>query len=318
MEKMKAIVCIKYGQPEVLQLKVVEKPIPKDNEVLVKIYAANVTISDCFVRSGKVNLLLWLPMRIFVGFKRPRKSILGFELSGEVEAIGSDVKRFKKGDMVFAFTGKKFGAYAEYVCLPENGTYIPSECVITEKPSNINWEEAAALPSRGMLALHYLKKANIQNGQKVLIYGASGGVGTYAIQIAKNFGAHVTGVCSTTNQELVKSLGADMVIDYTKDDFTKRNEIYDIIFDAVGKRYSSKLQYKKVLTPGGKFISVDDGHPKIHIDELVELKNLTGTGKLITIIDKIYPIEQTSAAHGYVEKGHKKGCVVITVGHNSK
>jgi NADPH:quinone reductase-like Zn-dependent oxidoreductase len=318
MGKMKAIICTKYGLPEVLQIGEIERPTPKKNEVQIKIYAANVTISDCFVRSGKVNLLQWLPMRIFVGFKRPRKSILGFELSGEVEAIGSDVKRFKKGDRVFAFTGKKFGAYAEYVCLPENGTYIPSECVITEKPSNINWEEAAAIPSRGMLALHYLKKANIQNGQKVLIYGASGGVGTYAIQIAKNFGAHVTGVCSTTNQELVKSLGADMVIDYTKDDFTKRNEIYDIIFDAVGKRYSSKLQYKKVLTPGGKFISVDDGHPKIHIDELVELKNLTETGKLITIIDKIYPLEQTSEAHGYVEKGHKKGGVVITVGHNGK
>jgi NADPH:quinone reductase-like Zn-dependent oxidoreductase len=313
MGKMKAIICTKYGQPEVLQLKEVEKPIPKNNEVLVKIYAANVTISDCFVRSGKVNLLQWLPMRIFVGFKRPRKSILGFELSGEVEAIGNDVKRFKKGDRVLAFTGKKFGAYAEYVCLPENGTYIPSECIITEKPSNINWEEAAAIPSRGMLALHYLKKANIQKGQKVLIYGASGGVGTYAIQIAKNFGADVTGVCSTTNLELVKSLGADMVIDYTKDDFTKRNEIYDIIFDVVGKRYSSKLQYKKVLTQGGKFISVNDGHPKIHIDELVELKNLTETGKLITIIDKKYPLEQISEAHRYVEKGHKKGNVVIKI-----
>jgi NADPH:quinone reductase-like Zn-dependent oxidoreductase len=313
MRKMKAVICTKYGPPEVLQIAEIERPIPGKNEVLIKIYAANVSISDCFVRSGKVNLLAWLPMRIFVGFKRPRKSILGLELSGEVEEIGSDVKRFKKGDRVFAFTGKKFGAYAEYVCLPENGTYIPSECVITEKPSNINWEEAAAIPSRGLLALHYLKKANIQNGQKVLIYGASGGVGTFAIQIAKNFGAHVTGVCGTTNQELIKSLGADMVIDYTKDDFTKRNETYDIIFDAVGKRYSSKLQFKKVLTPDGKFISVDDGHPKIHIDEMVELKNLTETGKLITVIDKIYPLEQISEAHGYVEKGHKKGNVVIKI-----
>ena len=313
MEKMKAIICTKYGLPEVLQLKEVEKPIPGDNEILIKIYAANVTISDCIVRSGKVNLLLWLPMRIFVGFKRPRKSILGFELAGEVEAIGSDVKRFKPGDKVFAFSGKKFGAYAEYVCLPENGTYIPSECVITEKPSNINWEEAAAIPSRGMLAIHYLKKANIQNGQKVLIYGASGGVGTYAIQIAKNVGANVTGVCSTINQELVKSLGADKVIDYTKDDFTKSNELYDIIFDAVGKRYSSKLQYKNVLTPGGIFISVDDGHPKIHIDELIELKKLAQSGKLKTAIDKIYPLEQINEAHRYVEKGHKKGNVVIRI-----
>jgi NADPH:quinone reductase-like Zn-dependent oxidoreductase len=313
MEKMKAIICTKYGLPEVLQLKEVGKPIPKDNEILVKIYAANVTISDCIVRSGKVNLLLWLPMRIFVGFKRPRNSILGFELAGEVEAIGSDVKRFKQGDKVFAFSGKKFGAYAEYVCLPENGTYIPSECVITEKPSNINWEEAAAIPSRGMLAIHYLKKANIQNGQKVLIYGASGGVGTFAIQIAKNFGAHVTGVCSTINQELVKSLGADKVIDYIKDDFTESNELYDIIFDAVGKKYSSKLQYKKVLTPSGKFISVDDGHPKIHIDKLIELKKLTESGKLKIVLDKIYPLEQINEAHKYVEKGHKKGNVVIKI-----
>jgi NADPH:quinone reductase-like Zn-dependent oxidoreductase len=313
MGKMKAIICTKYGLPEVLQIGEIDKPTPKKNEVLIKIYAANVSISDCFVRSGKVNLLLWLPMRIFVGFKRPRKSILGFEMAGEVEVIGSDIKRFKQGDQVFAFSGKKFGAYAEYVCLPENGTYIPSECVITEKPSNINWEGAAAIPSRGMLALHYLKKANIQNGQKVLIYGASGGVGTFAIQIAKNFGAHVTGVCSTINQELVKSLGADKVIDYTKDDITKSNELYDIIFDAVGKRYSSKLQFKKVLPPIGKFISVDDGHPKIHINELIELKNLTEAGKLKTVIDKIYPLEQISEAHKYVEKGHKKGSVVIKI-----
>lgn len=310
---MKAVICTKYGQPEVLQIKEVEKPIPKKNEVLIKIYAANVSISDCFVRSGKVNLLLWLPMRIFVGFKRPRKSILGFEMAGEIEAIGSDVKRFKQGDQVFAFSGKKFGAYAEYVCLPEKGTYIPSECVMIEKPSNLNWEEAAAIPSRGMLAIHYLKKANIQNGQKVLIYGASGGVGTFAIQVAKIFGAHVTGVCSTINQELVMALGADKVIDYTKNDFTKSNELYDIIFDAVGKRFSSKLQCKKVLTPNGKFISVDDGHPKIHIDELIEFKNFAEAGKLKTIIDKIYPLEQIKEAHEYVEKGHKRGNVVIKI-----
>ncbi len=313
MEKMKAIICTKYGLPEVLQIEEIDKPTPKKNEVLIKIYAANVTISDCFVRSGKVSLLLWLPMRMFVGFTRPRKSILGFEMAGEVEAIGSDVKRFKQGDKVFAFSGKKFGAYAEYVCLPENGTFIPSECVMTEKPSNINWEAAAAIPSRGMLAIYYLKKANIQNGQKVLIYGASGGVGTFAVQIAKNFGAHVTGVCSTINQELVKSLGADKVIDYTKDDFTKSNELYDIIFDAVGKRYSSKSRYKKVLTPSGKYISVDDGHPKIHINELIELKNLTEAGKLKTAIDKIYPLEQIVEAQRYVEKGHKKGNVVIKI-----
>ncbi|MFT4534618.1 MAG: NADPH:quinone reductase-like Zn-dependent oxidoreductase [Saprospiraceae bacterium] len=310
---MKAIICTRYGPPEVLHLKEVDKPTPKDDELLVKVYTANVTISDCVVRSGKVKLCEWLPMRIFVGFKKPRNPILGFELAGEVEAIGRNIKRFKKGDQIFGFTGKIFGAYAEYVCLPENGIYLPSECVIIEKPSNTNWVEAAAMPSRGTLALHYLKKAEIQNGQKVLIFGASGGVGTYAIQIAKNLGAHVTGVCSTKNQQIVKSLGADMVVDYTKDDFTKGNERYDLIFDAVGKKHSAKLPYKKVLTPNGKFISVDDGHPKIHIDQLAELKKLAEIGKLKTVIDKIYSLEQTSEAHRYVSKGHKVGGVVIKV-----
>jgi NADPH:quinone reductase-like Zn-dependent oxidoreductase len=313
MKKMKAIICSKYGPPEVLQLNQVEKPVPNSNEILVKIYAANVTISDCIVRSGKVNFLQWLPMRIFVGFRRPRNSILGFELAGEVEAIGRDIKRFKKGDKVFGFTGNFFGAYAEYVCLPENGKNMPSECVLIKKASTVDWVEAAALPTRGTIALHYLKKAKIQKGHKVLIFGASGGVGTYAIQIAKMFGAKVTGICSTKNLEIVKSIGADFVIDYTKDDFTNVHELYDLIFDAVGKRYSSKFHYKNVLTPKGKFMSVDDGHPKIHIDELEEIKMLTETGKLITVIDKVYPLAQISEAHRYVDKGHKVGGVVIKV-----
>lgn len=308
---MKAIICTRYGEPEVLQLKEVEKPIPKDNEILVKIYAANVTISDCIVRSGKVKLLLWLPMRIFVGFKKPRNSILGFELSGKVEATGNSVKKFKQGDNVIAYTGRKFGAYAEYICLPENGKYIPSDSVIIEKPDNINWEEATTIPTRSTLALHFLEKANIKEGKKVLIFGASGGVGTYAIQIAKNFGAHVTGVCSASNIDLARSLGADRVIDYTKDDFTKEDELYDIIFDAVGKKHSSKIQYKKVLTKNGQFISVDDGNPKIHIDKLIEIKKLIEIGKLRAIIDKTYSLYQIKEANEYVEKGHKKGNVVI-------
>jgi NADPH:quinone reductase-like Zn-dependent oxidoreductase len=318
---MKAVVCTKYGPPEVLQLQEVAKPAPKNNEVCIKIHATAVTTSDCIVRG--FNIPVWHPMGfmmgVMVGFTKPRNSILGMVLAGEVEAAGKDVKRFKTGDQVYAFTVKaglqmQFGTYAEYKCLPEDS-------IMALMPSNVTYEQAAAIPYGGLLALHFLKKGNIQIGQKVLIYGASGAVGTAAVQLAKHFGAKVTGVCSTTNLELVKSLGADSVIDYTKEkeDFTNSGELYDFIFDAVGKSKSSKfkLQCHQALTPPGKYLSVDDGRPNLNIENLILLKELVEAGKFKAVIDRCYPLEQIVEAHQYVDTGHKKGNVVITVAHNN-
>ena len=309
---MKAIVCTKYGSPEVLQLREVEKPAPKDNEVLIKICATSVTASDCVVRGMKLSA--WQPMgfiaRLVMGFKKPRQSILGLVLAGDVELVGKAVKRFRAGDQVFAFTTSspmqpRFGAYAEYTCLPEDS-------LLALKPSNATYEEAAAVPYGGLMALHFLKKGNIHSGQKILIYGASGAIGTAAVQLAKHFGANVTGVCSTTNLEMVKALGADAVIDYTQEDFTTNGEHYDLILNAVGKS-KAQLQCENALTLNGKHITVDDGTPIFRLEDLDLLKELVEAGKFKAVIDRCYPLDQMVEAHTYVEKGHKKGNVVITV-----
>jgi NADPH:quinone reductase-like Zn-dependent oxidoreductase len=325
---MKAIVWTKYGPPDGLQLKDVAKPTPKDHEVLIRIYATTVTAGDCQLRSLRLPLALRLPIRIYMGLIRPRNMILGQELAGEIEAIGKEVTRFRTGDQVVAWTGFKLGAYAEYTCLPEDG-------VLFIKPSTLTYEEAAALPVGGLEAVSFMRKGHIQSGEKVLIYGTGGSIGTFAIQLAKYFGADVTGVDSTRKLDMLRSLGADQVIDYTQEDFTKNGETYDVIFDVVGKssfsrsirslkhngryllgnprlsqrvqgRWTSRRSSKKVIPWAARTASE-------YTEDIKFLKELIEAGKIQSVIDRCYPLEQTAEAHRYVDTGQKKGNVVITV-----
>lgn len=324
-EKMKAIICTKYGPPEVLKIQEVEKPIPKDNEVLIRVKATTVTLYDCWMRSSTAPTGFWLPSRISSGIRKPKHPILGTEYAGEIEAIGKDVKLFKKGDQVFGFSERS--TYAEYKIMPENGA-------LALKPENMTFEEAAAVPYGALTALFFLKKANIQKGQKVLIFGASGGVGSFAVQLAKFYGAEVIGVCSTSKLEFVKSLGADHVIDYTKEDFTKKVKNLDILFDTIGKSPFSGS--KKSLKRKGYYVFATFGLPRLfrilwlkltsrkqviiglledNSEELIFLKKLIESKRLTVNIDKIYPMKETAEAHRYVETGQKKGQVVITLDH---
>jgi len=331
---MKAIVCTKWGSPDVLELKEVEKPTPKDNEVLIRIYATTVTAGDCELRSLKFPLLMQLIMRIGFGFRGPRKKILGTELAGKIESVGKDVTQFKKGDQVFGSAGIGFGAYAEYICLPEEPGDMEGGVVI--KPANMTYEEAATVPFGGRDALHFLRKGNIRSGQKILINGAGGSIGTFAVQLAKYFGAHVTAVDSTRKLDMLRSIGADRVIDYTQEDFTKNGETYDVIFDVIGKISFSRC--KRSIKQNGTYLLAN---PRISqmvrglwtsitsskkvimqtasgtTEDLIFLRELIEAGKIKSVIDRRYPLEQMAEAHRYVENRGKKGNVVITVEHNN-
>ena len=326
---MKAIVWTKYGPPDVLELREVEKPTPKDNEVLIKVHAATVTAGDCEARNLKFQSWIALPMRLYMGLRKPKRiTSLGQELAGEIEAVGKEVTRFKKGDPLFAATGLRFGAYAQYVSLPETYPVI--------KPANMTYDEAATIPTGGINALHFLRAANVQSGQRILINGAGGSIGTYAVQIARSLGAEVTAVDSTEKLAMLRSLGADHVIDYTQEDFTRSGETYDVIIDVVGKSSFSgsvrslKQNGRYVLgNPGllgmirGRWTSMTTDKKVIfetaryRTEDYAFLKELIEAGKIKSIIDRRYPLEQTAEAHRYVETGHKKGNVVITIEHNN-
>jgi len=328
---MKAIVWTKYGPPDGLQLKEVEKPVPKDNQILIKIHATTITAGDCEMRRLELPLMLSFPVRIYAGFLRPKRiPILGQELAGEVEEVGANVSSYKVGDQVFGTTGFGFGANAEYICLPEKPDDVQG--TLAPKPTNLTYEEAAAVPTAGFEALHFLRKAEIQPGKKVMIVGAGGSIGTFAIQLARHFGAEVTGVDSTEKMDMLRSIGANHVIDYTQDDFTRNGESYDLIIDVVGRRGVPRRL--KLLKSDGYYFLAYAGFSHILLsiwtsmtsskkfkieassqkrEDLIFLKELLESGKLKSIVDRSYPLEQIPEAHRYVESGLKKGNVVITV-----
>ena len=325
--RMKAIVCSRYGPPEVLQLKELETPTPKDDEVLIRVHATSVTMGDCEIRRFKMPAWLWLPARIGFGFRGPRKGILGQELAGEIESVGKDASQFRRGDQVFGLTGLHLGAYAEYDCLPARG-------LIAAKPASMTFEEAAAIPLGGLHALHFLRRARIEEGQKVLIVGAGGSIGTVAVQLAKSLGAEVTGVDSSSKLDTLRSVGADKVIDYTRDDFAKNGESYDVIFDVVGK--TSFPACMRSLKENGFYLMGNPGLSQLigklrgsgskkaiggmvsyKSEDLAILKQLIESGKVRPVIDRRYPLEQVAEAHRYVDTGQKVGNVVITVWHDN-
>lgn len=312
MKAMKAIICKKYGPPENLEIVEHKNPKPQHDEVLIKINATSVTNSDIFIRSSKVQFSMLIPFRLMIGITKPRNEIIGEVFSGVIEKVGSRIERFKVGDRVYGLTGLSLGAYADYKCMKEKDS---KKGCIAIKPCNISFEEATAAAYGGLLAFQYLEKGNIQRDQKVLIYGASGTSGIIATQLAKYFGAEVTGVCSSKNADFVKSLGADKVLDYTKQNSQAELEVYDVILDSVGKARKSALKEacKKSLTKNGKYISIDDGPLILSSDRLSKISELVENSAIKPINDKCYNFDQIIDAHKYVELGHKKGNVAITV-----
>ena len=309
---VKAVICTRYGPPEVLQLSEVKKPAPRKHEVLVKIFATAVTPSDCVYRGAKISS--WHPvgfmMRLLFGFTKPRNPLIGMVLAGEVESVGQNVKRFKTGDQVYGMMSLKFGTNAQYICVPEN------KCLI-KKPTTISYEEAATVPWSGLIAQDFLKKGGSRSKRKVLVYGASGTIGIAAVQLAKSYGAAVTGVCETVDLEFVRALGVDVVIDYTSRDLLHSNECFDLIIDAVGKNHSPKLesQYRKMLTKQGRFMSVDSGMPNSKVEYLELLNEQIEAGRFMPIIDRIYPLEKIVEAHQYADDRFRRGNIAVTVAH---